>query len=118
VAAFTFSANESDACTLRKAPFRMILSRAATRLPSRSDAEELEVAQAMDGLAFDLMEEDQRVRIGNAVLQGVHTLKDEIAAGKTLGEPVLPGISEVLDELAAFLALHLGSGTAGSPGPE
>lgn len=110
MAAFTFSADETDAFTLRKAPFRMILSRAATRLPAPPDAEELEVARAMDGLAFDLMDDDQRVRVGHAVLQGVQALKDEIAAGKTLEEPVLPGISEVLDELTAFLNFHLGSG--------
>jgi hypothetical protein len=105
VAAFTFSAH--DAFTVRKAPFRMILSRAATRLPSPSDTEELDVAQAMDGLAFDLMDDDQRVRVGQAVLQGVQTLKEEIAAGTSLEEPVLPGIDEVLDELTAFLKLHL-----------
>jgi hypothetical protein len=111
VAAFTFSENERDALTVRKALFRLILSRAANRLSEPSDLEELEVAQAMDGLAFDLMDERQRVRMTQAVLQGVHSLKDEIAAGKPLEEPVLPGIDEKLDELQGFLHAHLSAGS-------
>jgi hypothetical protein len=104
VAALTFSENELDALTVRKALFRLILSRAVRRLSDPSDLEELEVAQAMDGLAFDLMGERQRGRMAQAVLQAVQSLKDEIAAGKALEEPVLPGIDEKLDELHSFLS--------------
>jgi hypothetical protein len=104
VAALTFSENELDALTVRKALFRLILSRAARRLSDPSDLEELEIAQAMDGLAFDLMGERQRGRMTQAVLQAVQSLKDEMAAGKALEEPVLPGIDEKLDELHSFLS--------------
>jgi hypothetical protein len=117
VAAFTFSENELDALTVRKALFRLILSRAARRLSDPSDLEELEVAQAMDGLAFDLMDEQQRVRMTQAVLQGVQSLKDEIAAGKPLEGPVRPGIDEKLDELQSFLHAHLSAETRLSPEP-
>lgn len=106
MAAFTFSEHAVDAFTLRKAPFRMILSRAAGRLSDPSDIEEIEVAKAMDGLAFDLMEDDQRERVEQAVLEGVRGLRAEIDAGKPLEEPVLPGIGEKLEELQSFLLAH------------
>jgi hypothetical protein len=106
MAAFTFSEHEQDAFTLRKAPFRLILARAAARLSDPSDLEELEMAEAMDGLAFDLMDDPQRGRMTRAVSEGVRRLKDEIAAGAPLEETVLPGIDEKLDELQSFLHAH------------
>jgi hypothetical protein len=83
------------------------LSRAASQLSDPSDLEEIDVAGAMEGLAFDLMDEQQRARMTQAVLQGVQSLKNDLAAGKPLEEPVLPGIEEKLDELQSFLRAHL-----------
>jgi hypothetical protein len=107
MAAFSFSKNETDIFTIRKAPFRMILSRAAGQLTDPSDVEEIRASEAMDGLAFDLVDEEQRARLTKAVIQGAKSLQHEIAIGGRLEEPVLPGIEEKLDELLHFLGSYL-----------
>jgi hypothetical protein len=106
MAVFSFSKDESDIFTLRKAPFRMILSRAAEQLTDPFDIEEIRASEAMDGLAFDLIDDEQRTRLVTAVIAGVQTLQQELATGRRLEEPVLPGIDEKLNELLHFLSAH------------
>lgn len=115
MAVFSFSKDESDIFTLRKAPFRMILSRAAGQLADPLDVEEIRTSEAMDGLAFDLVDDERRARLVTAVIEGVQTLQQEIATGHRLEEPVLPGIEDKLNELLHFLSAHH-TGERGSVG--
>jgi hypothetical protein len=108
VAAFSFSKDESDAFTLRKSPFRMILSRAESLLTEDSDIEEIRISEAMDGLAFDLIDNDaQRARLAKVIFEATRLLKADIISGKQLEEPTLPGIEDKLDRLLDFLSVHL-----------
>lgn len=106
MAAFTFSEDEADALTLRKALFRMILSRAAEQLTDPADLAELQESEAMEGLAFDLMEDAQRSRILTAVLAAAKRLRETIAAGEPVEEEVLPGVEDKLDEVIGFFSDH------------
>lgn len=71
-----------------------------------ADIEELDVFQAMEGISFELLAEDQRARLVEAVYQGTQDLKKELTAGKPIEEPVRPGIEEKLDEILALLSRH------------
>jgi hypothetical protein len=62
MAALGFSNDAADIVTFRKAIFRMILSRAKARLTDPVDIEELDVSEAMEGISFELLSEDQRAR--------------------------------------------------------
>jgi len=104
MAVFGFSDNPDDVVSFRKAIFRMILSRAKARLTDPSDIEELDVGQAMEGISFELFEENQRARLLEAVYEGTKSLKEEIDAGKPVEEQVREGAYEKLDEVLALLA--------------
>jgi hypothetical protein len=104
VAVLSFAKTDADTVSLRKAIFRMILARAKARLADPADIEELDVSQAMEGISFDRLEDDQRARLVEAVYQGTQDLKKEVAAGKPTEEPVRPGIEEKLDEILALLS--------------
>lgn len=50
------------AVTMRNAVFRLVLARAAPALDNPADRDELALAEAFGGIAFDLLEPDQRAR--------------------------------------------------------
>lgn len=104
MAVFSFSDNEADIFKVRKAVFRMILSRAAAHLTDPADVEELDVALLGEGAIFDLIDDPQRrARVARAVLEGTEELRQQVAAGKPTEEPVRLGAEELLDELISFL---------------
>jgi hypothetical protein len=104
VAVLGFSDSAEDVVSFRKAIFRMILSRAKSHLADPADIEELDVFQAMEGISFELLADDQRARLVEAVYHGTEDLKKELAAGKPVEEQVRPGIEEKLDEILALLS--------------
>jgi hypothetical protein len=104
VAVLGFSDSAEDVVTFRKAIFRMILSRAKSHLTDPADINELDVSQAMEGISFELLPDDQRARLVEAVYQGTEDLRQEVAAGKPTEEPVREGIEEKLDEILALLS--------------
>jgi hypothetical protein len=104
VAVLGFSDSAEDVVTFRKAIFRMILSRAKSHLTDPADINELDVSQAMDGLSFELLPDDQRARLVDAVYQGTQDLRQEVAEGKPTEEPVREGIEEKLDETLALIS--------------
>ncbi|MCA1222841.1 hypothetical protein [Streptomyces sp. 8L] len=106
MAAFIFSQDEPGTFTVRKALFRMILTRAERRLAEEVDVAEIQMSEAMEGISFRLLDEDQRTRAAEAVLEGTRELRTEITEGKPLEESVLPGVEEKLDELVSFLQDH------------
>jgi hypothetical protein len=103
MAALGFSENGADIVTFRKAIFRMILSRAKAHLTNPADIQELELSEAMEGISFNLLDDDQRARLTEAVFEGAKSLRDDIAAGKPIEEPAREGIEEKLDEVLALL---------------
>jgi hypothetical protein len=104
VAVLGFSDSAEDVVTFRKAIFRMILSRAKSHMTDPADINELDLSQAMDGLSFELLPDDQRARLIEAVYQGTQDLRQEVAAGKPTEEPVREGIEEKLDEILALIS--------------
>jgi hypothetical protein len=104
MAALGFSNDAADIVTFRKAVFRMILSRAKARLTDPVDIDELDVSEAMEGISFELLSEEQRARLVDALFEATKSLKEDIAAGKPVEEPVRAGIDEKLDEILALLA--------------
>lgn len=106
MAAITFSADEADTFTMRKALFRMLLTRSAEQLSEAPDLAELEESEAMEGLALDLMDAEQRARITEAVLRAAKKLRWQITTGESVEEKVLPDTEEKLRELIGFLASH------------
>jgi len=104
VAVLGFSDSAEDVVTFRKAIFRMILSRAKSHLTDPADINELDISQAMDGLSFELLPDDQRARLVDAVYQGTQDLRQEVAEGKPTEEPVREGIEEKLDEILALIS--------------
>lgn len=104
MAALAFSEQADDIVTFRKAIFRMILSRAKTRLTDPADIEELGLSEAMEGISFHLLDEAQRARLAEAVFAGAKSLKEEIDAGKPVEEEVRQGADEKLSEALTLLA--------------
>jgi hypothetical protein len=104
VAVLGFSDSPDDVVTFRKAIFRMMLSRAKSHLTDPADINELDLSQAMDGLSFELLPDDQRARLIEAVYLGTQDLTQEVAAGKPTEEPVREGIEEKLDEILALIS--------------
>lgn len=84
----------------------MILSRARVHLADPADIEELDTSQAIGGLSFELLPEDQRERLADAIYLGTRDLRREVAEGKPTEEPVRGGIDEKLDEILALLSRH------------
>jgi hypothetical protein len=82
----------------------MILSRAKSHMTDPADINDLDLSQAMDGLSFELLPDDQRARLIEAVYQGTQDLRQEVAAGKPTEEPVREGIEEKLDEILALIS--------------
>jgi hypothetical protein len=103
MAVLGFSENGADIVTVRKAIFRMILSRARNYLTDPADIQELELSEAMEGISFNLLGDDQRARIAKAVFEGAKSLRDDIAAGRPTEEPTRTGIDEKLDEVLTLL---------------
>jgi hypothetical protein len=108
MAVLSFARTEPDTVSLRKAVFRMIVSRARLYLPDPADSEQLNVFQAMDGISFDLLPAAQRERLVEAVYQGTWDLRQDIIAGRPVQEPVRPGIEDKLGEILALLARFRG----------
>jgi hypothetical protein len=104
MAVLGFSENGADIVTIRKAIFRMILSRARTYLTDPADIQELELSEAMEGISFNLLGDDQRARLVEAVSEGVKSLKDDISAGRPTEEPTRAGVEEKLGEVLALLS--------------
>jgi hypothetical protein len=104
VAVLGFSDSAEDVVTFRKAIFRMIISRAKSHLTDPADINELDLSQAMDGLSFELLPDDQRARLIEAVYQGTQDLRQDVAAGKPTEEPVREGIEEKLDQILALIS--------------
>ena len=60
----------------------------------------------MEGIAFNLLDDDQRARLVEAVYEGARTSR-EISRGKAhRGGPVRPDIEEKLDEILALLSRY------------
>lgn len=108
MATIAFTDDESDIFVVRKAIFRMMLSRAGSKLTDPADIEEVRMAEFAEGISFDLFEGEQRVRIGHAIFDAAKQLRDDVASGNPVEEAVRPDIKEFLDELVAFLSLHVG----------
>jgi hypothetical protein len=104
MAVLSFAKTDADTVTLRKAIFRMILSRAKAHLTDPADIEELELSEAMEGISFHRLDDDQRARLIEAVYLGTQDLTQEVAAGKPTEEPVREGIEEKLDEILALIS--------------
>lgn len=113
MASFGFGSAQAS-ITMRNAVFRIVLARAAATLDDPSDRDELEMAAAFGGIAFDRLEPGQRLRIGTAVRDGLLQLQRDAKAGAGLDEPVHPDIQEKLGELVAFMNAHLGHGGSAS----
>jgi hypothetical protein len=107
MAVISFAKEESEIFGVRKAIFRMLLSRTRSRLSDPADIEEAQLAELAEGILFYDMDRPQRERLGTAVLGAVMQLRDEVSAGKPLEEPVLPGIEERLQDLENFLKARL-----------
>ena len=82
----------------------MILSRAKARLTDPADIEELALSESTEGISFELLDDDQRGRLVEAVYEGTLDLKQDIATGKPIEEPVRGDVEEKLDEILALLA--------------
>lgn len=106
MAVLSFAETDADTVLLRKAVFRMILSRARSHLAESADIEELDTSQAMEGISFQLLPEAQRDRLADAVFLGTQDLRRDVAEGKPTEEPVRGGIDEKLDEILALLSRH------------
>jgi hypothetical protein len=106
VAVIGFSDSAEDVVSFRKAIFRMILSRAKTHLTDPADIGELDISQAMEGIAFELLAGDQRTRLLDAVYEGTQDLKQQILAGEPTEEEVRPDVEEKLDEILALLSRY------------
>lgn len=104
MATIAFANDESDIFVVRKAIFRMLLSRAESKLAYPADVEEVRMAEFAEGISFDLNEGEQRVRIGRAIFEAAKQLRDDVASGNPVEEPVRPDIKEFLDDLVAFLS--------------
>lgn len=107
MAAIAFTDNDSDIFLVRKAIFRMILRRTASRLADPADVEEIRMAEFAEGISFDLLEGEQRIRIEHAIFDSVKQLRDDVASGNPVEEPVRPDINEFMEDLCAFLAQHV-----------
>lgn len=108
MAVFSFSCDEADIFKVRKAIFRMVLSRAAAHLTGPSDVEAIRLAELGEGVIFDQIEDPhQRTRLVRALLEGTEELRQQVAAGKPTEEPVLLGAEELLGELVNFLGSHV-----------
>lgn len=103
----SFSLKEGDAFSVRKAIYRMILTRAKRSLEDPGDLHELELSEYCEGISLFSMPPAQRARVGRALLAGVVVLRADIAAGCTTEEPTRIGIEERLSELVEFMKLHL-----------
>jgi hypothetical protein len=58
----------------------------------------------MEGISFDRLDADQRVRLVEAVYQGTQDLKQQVIAGEPTEEPVRVGIEDKLEEILALLS--------------
>ncbi len=92
---------------MRKAIYRMILTRAKQSLDDPDDLHELELSEYCEGISLFSMPPAQRARLGRALLAGVVALRTDIAAGRPTEEPTRIGIEERLSELVEFMKLHL-----------
>jgi hypothetical protein len=109
MASLGFAAADA-AITMRNAVFRLVLTRTATTLDDPADRDELEMAEAFGGIAFDEFEPAQRHRIGTAVRAGLVRLQQDVSAGVELEEPVHLDIHDKLDELVTFMDTYLEPG--------
>jgi hypothetical protein len=64
MAVLGFADNDTDTVFIRKAVFRMILDRAKALLTDPADIYQLDVCKAMEGVSCELLDEDQRTRLG------------------------------------------------------
>lgn len=99
--------SQEDSFYVRKAVFRMILRRAKIELDDRTDIEELEIAELGEGISLFRMPDDQRSRIGDALLHGAQKLRSDVTAGHPTEEPVREGIESVLEDLIEFMTTRL-----------
>ncbi len=106
MAVLSFAKTEADTVSLRKAIFRMILSRAKEHLTDPADIEELDLSEVMEGVQFHRLDDDQRARLVDAVYEGTQDLKKQILAGEPTEEEVRPDIEEKLDEILALLSRY------------
>jgi hypothetical protein len=106
VAVLSFAKTEADTVSLRKAIFRMILSRAKAHLTDPADIEELDLSEVMEGVQFHRLDDDQRARLVESVYEGTQDLKQQVLAGEPTEEEVRPDIEEKLDEILALLSRY------------
>ena len=106
MAVLSFAKTDADTVSLRKAIFRMILSRAKRRLTDPADIEELDLSEVMEGISFGSLDSDQRARLVEAVYEGAQELKQQVVAGEATEEEVRGGAEDKLDEILALLSRH------------
>ena len=106
MAVLSFAKTDADTVSLRKAIFRMILSRAKEHLTDPADIEELDLSEVMEGVQFHRLDDDQRARLVDAVYEGTQDLKQQVLAGEPTEEEVRPDIEEKLDEILALLSRY------------
>lgn len=96
-----------DSFYIRKALFRMIISRAERFLQDPADTEELTMSELTEGISLFRLPDDQRARLSVALLAGIEDLRADVAAGKPTEEPVRDGAEDLLDELVDYMNAHL-----------
>ncbi|MFI9401088.1 hypothetical protein [Nocardia sp. NPDC052316] len=107
----SFSPAAEDIFSVRKAVYRMIVTRATKKLTDSADIKELEMSELFDDISLYSLSDAQRARLESALLAGILTLREDINAGRPTEEPVRNGIESVLDELVEFMQTHLSPST-------
>jgi hypothetical protein len=82
MAILSFAEADAETVLLRNGTLRMIVSRAQKHVVDPADFEELEGAKPMGAISFDLLDNDQRARLTEAVYQGTLDLRQEVAEGE------------------------------------
>jgi hypothetical protein len=103
--AIIFAQTDEGTFTLRKALYRMVLSRARRSVSDPADVETLQ--DYYEAVSLFRMEANERARVGDAILQGAVSLRADVVAGKPTEEPVRDGAAEYLGEFIEFMTSHL-----------
>jgi len=98
--------SKEDSFFVRKAVFRMILSRAKATLRDPVDIEELDLSELTEGISLFRFGDDQRDRLSKALLSGIENLRADVINGRSTEEPLREGIDDLLAELVEYMNSH------------
>lgn len=105
----SFSPAADDIFSVRKAIYRMIITRAKKDLEDADDINELEMSELFDDISLYTLPTAQRARLQSALISGASALRADIIAGRPTEDPTLLGIDEKLGELIEFMGAHFAS---------